>query len=182
MGWREVNAEHDRQKRMEVEGARLLIRDVGGVMRWWRWPLVLLGCVMVVGVLSPHRERAGAAPASCGGRVVVVSLPESRYPGIVEHIRYSWSRGYPKVLRIHREGASGRRDRLLGWWERRHPQPRGDGLDLDEEPATVLRDSWRADVRPIPAHENRSAGASLGAQIAGYPDGTCVRYAFKARP
>lgn len=157
----------------------MLIAGAPGMIRkLLKWCLIGLVLVMAVGAASGHRESGGAVASSCHGKVAKVYLPELRYPGIVAHIRYSWAHGYPKTLRIHREGAKQRRDRLLGWWGRRHPQPKGDGMDLDEAPAAVLRDSWRADVRPIPAHENRSAGASLGAQIAGVPNGTCVRYRF----
>lgn len=118
------------------------------------------------------------APASCRGAVAVVELPRSRYPHIVAHIEDSWAR-YPRVLRVNRSGAAGRRARLLGWWEARHPQPTGDHMDLDEEPAAVLRSSWRASVRPVEEGENRGAGAKLGAELRGVRDGACVRYDFK---
>jgi hypothetical protein len=172
---------------MEVEGARLLLRDGGELVRRRGFRRMVLGMVVVVmavGAATGPQDKpvAAPAPASCHGRVLTMFLPRDRYPGIDAHIVASWAAGYPRTLRINRSGAAGRRARLLGWWQERHPQRKGDGLDLDEAPAAALRSSWRADVRPIPAHENRSAGSSLGAQIAGYPDGTCVRYSFTRRP
>jgi hypothetical protein len=171
-----IEAEHKRQKRMELDGAQLLIGDAGRMLRrGWKAAVLLFIVCGAIGAANPGRHEA--APAGCG-TVATVSLPASKYPRITQHIRDSWAAGYPRTLRIHRGGAKQRRDRLLSWWQRSHPQPRGDGLDLDEAPAAVLRAGWRADVRPIPERENRSAGASLGAQIARYPDGTCVKYAF----
>lgn len=114
----------------------------------------------------------------CKGRTAVIDMPRDRYPHIVDHIEDSWKAGYPVVLRVHRKGASERRAKLLATWQRTHPQPKGDGLDLDEEPAAALRSSWRADVRPIAAHENRGAGAKLGAEMRGLREGQCVRYDF----
>jgi hypothetical protein len=117
----------------------------------------------------------------CKGHVATIDMPRAKYPAIVDHIEDSWAKGYPVVLRVNRDGAKRRRDRLLGWWQRRHPQPKGDHMDLDEAPATALRSDWRADVRPIDEHENRGAGAKLGAELRGLRDGTCVRYAFGGR-
>ena len=103
---------------------------------------------------------------------VVVELSKSKYPNIVAHIRESWREGYPKVLKINREGADERRDALLA------DVPTKDGYDRDEAPAAVLRDEVDASVKYIPSSENRSAGSSLGSQIAPYCDGTKVRYRF----
>lgn len=160
---------------MELDGLQLLIGDASTMLRrGWKGAVLLLIVVGAIGAANPSKNTAQTGCA----KVATVNLPASKYPNITQHIRDSWAAGYPRTLRIHRGGAKQRRDRLLKWWQRSHPQPKGDGLDLDEAPAAVLRAGWRADVRLIPEHENRSAGASLGAQIAGYPDGSCVRYAF----
>lgn len=141
--------------------------------------LVVIALVgALVGSLWGSRGAAPTSAGSCAGRAKVVHLARSEYPNIVAHVEASWQAGYPRVLRVNRVDASARRARLLEWWQVRHPQPRGDGLDLDEAPAAALRSSWRADVRPVPAHENRSAGASLGGQLRGVRDGSCVRYDF----
>jgi hypothetical protein len=143
--------------------------------------LAALVVAVIVWLPLDARHDGQASAASCHGRVEHVVLSRSKYPHIVDHVEDSWALGYPRVLRVHRAGATERRARLLGWWQRKHPQPKGDGLDLDEAPAAMLRVSWRADVRPIAAAENRSAGASLGGQLRGVPDGTCVDYRFTGR-
>lgn len=122
--------------------------------------------------------RASGASGNCAS-TVIVRFSRGRYPNIVDHIEDSWRMGYPRVLRIYRPGKDERREKLLDRYQARHPQPKGDGLDLDEAPAAVLRrHAYRADVRPVPQGENRSAGGSLGAQLRGYGNGTCVRYRF----
>jgi hypothetical protein len=128
--------------------------------------------------LADGSGTAQTREPGCKDPVATIDMPRAKYPAIVDHIEDSWKAGYPVVLRVHRASASERRARLLAWWQARHPQPTGDHLDLDEEPAAALRSSWRADVRPIDEHENRSAGSKLGAELRGLRDGTCVRYDF----
>jgi hypothetical protein len=144
-----------------------------------RMLLVLFAAVVLLASSLANRDgTAQTREPGCKGRVATVNMPRARFLDIVQHIEDSWKAGYPVVLRVHRAGASERRARLLSWWQIRHPQPTGDHLDLDEEPAAALRSSWRADVRPIDEHENRSAGSKLGAELRGLRDGTCVRYDF----
>ena len=120
----------------------------------------------------------GAHPSelhrSCSrpGHVVAIHLPKDQYPNIVRHIKRSWRVGYRRVLRINRPGADARRDKALAGI------PTKDGFDRDEAPAAVLRKRWRTDVAYVPSSENRSAGASLGNQIAPYCNGVRVRYRF----
>ena len=151
--------------------------------RWLKFMATLAALVTTLAVSGPLGDRdaapAPAKAASCPGKVTIIEMPRSKYPRIVDHIEDSWAKGYPRVLRVNRKGAEQRRERLLDSYVARHPQPKGDGLDLDEEPAAVLRKSWRASVRPIPQGENRSAGGTLGAEIRGLPDGKCVKYDFK---
>ena len=103
---------------------------------------------------------------------VAVTFSRARYPNIVRHIELSWKRGYPRVLRINRAGADGRRDQLL------EGIPTRPGYDRDEAPAAVLRATVRASVRYVPSSENRSAGSRLGSKIGPYCDGVRVRYRF----
>lgn len=151
--------------------------------RWLKFMAVLAALVTTLAVSGPLGDRdeasSPAKAATCPGKVAIIEMPRSKYPRIADHIEDSWAKGYPRVLRVNRRGAEQRRERLLGWYEERHPQPKGDGKDLDEEPAAVLRRSWRASVRPIPQRENRSAGGTLGAELRGVPNGACVRYNFK---
>jgi hypothetical protein len=116
----------------------------------------------------------------CKGHVATIDVSQGKYPSIAAHIRYSWTKGTPKVLRVNRAGASERRARLLSWWTARHPQPRGDHLDLDEQAPAMARASWKADVRPVPEGQNRSQGASMGGQLRGVPNGGCFRWRFVA--
>jgi hypothetical protein len=69
--------------------------------------------------------------------------------------------------------------------------PTRDGYDRDEYPPAVGRGvgpglergrnprGWKADVRYVPSSENRSHGASLGAHLEKFCDGTRFRYAFR---
>jgi hypothetical protein len=120
-----------------------------------------------------HKAKPHARPCIQVPYPVVIRLRRTRYPHIVAHIVRSWRRGYPKVLRIHRAGASIRRRRLLA-----HMATRA-GYDRDEAPAAVLRLTIRADVAYVPARENRAAGASLGDQLRPYCNGQSVRYSFR---
>jgi hypothetical protein len=109
----------------------------------------------------------------------------SRYPNIRRHFRGALRRGWPRRLVLNRRGADARRDRLL------ENYPTRDGLDRDEYPPAVGRGNgkglergrnprgWKADVRYVPSSENRSHGASLGAKLQDFCDGTRFRYAFR---
>lgn len=130
--------------------------------------------------LADGEGTAQTREPGCKGHVATVDVSQGRYPAIADHIRDSWAKGQPKVLRVNRAGASERRARLLSWWQARHPQPKGDGLDLDEQAPAMARSSWKADVRPVPERQNRSQGASMGGQLRGVPDGGCFRWRFVA--
>lgn len=144
--------------------------------------LLLVLATLTVGATSLVKTegpaRSSTAVAGCKGRVAVVDVSQGKYPAIVQHIRSTQAHGASKTLRVNREGASERRERLLSWWEARHPQPKGDGLDLDEQPPAMARATWKADVRPVPQDQNRSQGASMGGQLRGVPDGGCFRWRF----
>ena len=78
-----------------------------------------------------------------------------------------------------------RRDRLL------ESHPIRAGFDRDEYPPAVGRGGgpglergrnprgWMADVRYVPSSENRSHGATLGAKLREFCNGTRFRYAFR---
>jgi hypothetical protein len=86
---------------------------------------------------------------------------------------------------VNRPGADARRDRLLSHY------PTRPGYDRDEYPPAVGRGrgkgltrgrhprGWKADVRYIRSHENRSHGSSLGAQLRPFCNGTRFRYVFR---
>ena len=123
---------------------------------------------------SSGSSETAAKTTACESpaKPITVSFSRSEYPNIITHIKESWSEGFPKILTINREGADERRDDLL------QGIPTEDGFDRDEAPAASLRGEVEASVMMVPSSENRSAGASLGAQIAPYCDGTDVRYRF----
>ena len=109
----------------------------------------------------------------------------SRYPNIRRHLRGALRRGWPRRLVLNRPGADARRDRLL------EDYPTREGRDRDEYPPAVGRGKgtglergrnprgWKADVRYVPSSENRSHGASLGAKLRDFCDGTRFRYVFR---
>jgi len=86
---------------------------------------------------------------------------------------------------VNRRGADERRDRLL------EDIPTRDGFDRDEYPPAVGRSKgadlergrnprgWKADVRYVESSENRSHGASLGAKLRDFCNGTRFRYVFR---
>jgi hypothetical protein len=110
---------------------------------------------------------------------------KTKYPDIRKHFRAAVRRGWPTRLVLNRRGADARRDRLL------EDIPTKDGYDRDEYPPAVGRGKgkglqrgrhprgWRADVRYVPSSENRSHGASLGAKLADFCNGTRFRYVFR---
>lgn len=109
----------------------------------------------------------------------------SKYPNIRRHFRGALRRGWPRRLVLNRPGADARRDRLL------EDYPTREGYDRDEYPPAVGRGKgkglergrnprgWRADVRYVPSSENRSHGASLGAKLQDFCNGTRFRYVFR---
>lgn len=144
-----------------------------------RMLVVLLTALAVAATsLTSSGDVAQTREPGCKGRVAVVNVSQGKYPAIVAHIRYAQSHGQPRLMRVNRSGASERRARLLAWWQARHPQPKGDHMDLDEQAPAMARSSWRADVRPVPESENRAQGASMGGQLRGVPDGACFRWRF----
>ena len=109
-----------------------------------------------------------------------------KYPNIRRHFRRAViRRGWLRRLVLHRPGADERRDRLL------RDIPTRDGFERDEYPPAVGRGRGpglergrhprgsKGDVRYVPSSENRSHGASLGAQLSPFCDGTRFRYVFR---
>jgi hypothetical protein len=110
----------------------------------------------------------------------------AKYANIRRHFRRAvLRRGWPLRLVLNRRGADERRERLLA-----DSAPR-DGFDRDEYPPAIGRGrgrglergrhprGWKADVRYVPSSENRSHGASLGAQLEPFCNGTRFRYLFR---
>lgn len=119
-------------------------------------------------------------------RVVRIRFDRSEYPRVRRHFKAAVRRGWPTTLVINRRGADARRDRLL------RDIPTREGFDRDEYPPAVGRGrgsrkltrgrnprGWKADVRYVASGENRSHGASLGAQLSEFCNGTRFRYLFR---
>ena len=127
--------------------------------------------------------RTGGCTKPRGMQRLVFSKAE--YPNIRRHFRAALRRGWPRRLIVNRRGADARRDRLL------EDIPTREGYDRDEYPPAVGRGKgkglergrnprgWKADVRYVPSSENRSHGATLGAKLADFCNGTRFRYVFR---
>lgn len=133
---------------------------------------------------GPSNGHAGMSPAQGTGRAsgatgargtakgtslnpVETNLSRSKNPDATKHIEDAQASGHPKELTLERTGAPQRRTESL----RGHKTQKG--MDRDEyPPACTKQGGTGASVRHIPSSDNRSAGASLGGQLRGYPDGT----------
>jgi len=137
---------------------------------------------------APAREThpGTADPAECTRprSVQSIGFSATRYPRIRSHTLAAIRDGWPRTLVLNREGADGRRDRLL------EDVPTRPGYDRDEYPPAVGRGrgeglarglhplGWRASVAYVPSHENRSHGSVLGIKLRRFCDGTRFRYVF----
>jgi hypothetical protein len=129
---------------------------------------------------------AGTSPSGCvrPSAVQNISFSKTKYPHIRRHFLDALRKGWPRTLVLNRSGADARRDRLLA------PYPTRPGQDRDEYPPTVGRGKgpglergvdprgWRADVRYVPSHENRSHGSTMGIKLRRFCNGTRFRYVF----
>lgn len=107
-----------------------------------------------------------------GVREIVID--SNRHPEAAQHIRDAQANGHPQELTIDKGGTNqNRRDSLRG-------HDRVPGKDRDEYPPAVFKEGGSgSSVRPINPSDNRGAGASIGNQIKGLPDGTKVRIIVK---
>lgn len=114
----------------------------------------------------------GAKGAGAAGSDVekVVTVSKSRFPESAQHIEDAIDAGKPDTLTIDRANtASNRRDSLRGI----ETKP---GLDRDEYPPAMFQEGGQgASVRHINPSDNRGAGACIGAQCRGLPNGAKVR-------
>ena len=143
---------------------------------------------VALGPIATTAKAPGQTAAECrrpaGVQRIVFSA--AKYPSVRRHFRRAvLRRGWPRQLVVNRGGADERRERLL------RDIPTREGFDRDEYPPAVGRGrgpglergrhprGWEADVRYVPASENRSDGASLGAQLQPLCNGTRFRYVFR---
>ncbi len=118
-----------------------------------------------ISAVSKYTKISRAAPSAV--RQVQVSL--SRHPEAAQHILDAQGAGHPSVLTVNRTMAdANRRDSLRG-------VPTKTGLDRDEYPPAMFEEGgFGASVRHIDPGDNRGAGAVIGNQLKGAPDGTVV--------
>jgi hypothetical protein len=97
-------------------------------------------------------------------------VSKSRYPESAKHIEDAQAAGQPSTLTVDRSGATQRRAESLRGFDR------VSGLDRDEYPPAVFSEGGEgASVRAISPSDNRGAGASIGNQLRGIPNGTRVK-------
>jgi len=118
---------------------------------------------------------AAAQIAADNSTCEVVDLDNGRHARILDHAHDAIDRGLPERLTIDRRGASGNRGLSL------RGVPTRAGFDRDEYPPAIADEGGKgASVRYVGSSENRSAGARLGNELRGLPEGACFRY--EARP
>jgi len=131
-------------------------------MKFQPWRVFLL-LIVLCGV--------GLVPAARADELcfTVVVVNAERAPEAAAHIAQAQKAGSPWILTIDREGARERRAASL------RGVPTREGFDRDEYPPAVFKEGGSgAQVRYIPANDNRSAGAQIGNQLKGRPDGCNV--------
>lgn len=99
-----------------------------------------------------------------------VIVSRAKHPEAAQHILDAQAAGQPDVLTIDRSVAPANRSASTNG-------PTGiPGKDLDEYPPAMFKEGGsRASVRAISMSDNRGAGASIGNQLRGLPDGTKIR-------
>lgn len=106
---------------------------------------------------------------------VVVDLSHELHPAVLAHEREALARGEHRHLVLERDGADRRRRAAL------RGEPTAPGMDRDEyPPALSAQGGAGSDVALVPAAQNRSAGAVMGAQLRGFCDGQ--RFIVEATP
>lgn len=100
-----------------------------------------------------------------------VKVSESKYPETAAHIKDAQAAGQPSILTIDRGGADANRSAALAGHE-----PASPGNQLDEYPPAMFREGGSgASVREVGAGDNMGAGACIGNQCRGLPDGSTVQ-------
>ena len=97
-----------------------------------------------------------------------IYLSIRQYPETCWHIIWAITQGQPEVLHVCTDKASNRRRRKASLKNVCCKS----GYDRDEYPMACCYEGGNADVKYICPHDNRGSGASIGAQLRGFPDGT----------
>lgn len=108
--------------------------------------------------------RLQAVAVACGlSRMVCISA--KRFGAAADHVADAQRGGAPRILRIDRPGAAGRRSSAL------RGMPTRAGFDRDEYPFALSSRRSGLSVRYIDPASNRALGAYLGEQTRSLPDG-----------
>jgi hypothetical protein len=163
--------------------------------------LAVLGGVFVAHEIenaadSTNPTRAVATPTPSPGcvtrkKIVIVHLDNRTQAQVLRHAWAAVAHGEPEILHIDRpETDANRRASLRGvpLWsqlpesqrQRLDPDSPQEPHDRDEFPPAVSDEGGRgADVMYVRAYQNRSAGASMGEQLAPFCDGQVFRFERK---
>ncbi len=121
-------------------------------------------------IASYVEKKWGSGKGAGDGVPKSVEVSMTRFPESAQHIEDAVAAGKPNTLTIDRANAAARRRESLRGTETRS------GLDRDEFPPAMFEEGGQgASVRHINPSDNRGAGACIGAQCRGLPDGTTVR-------
>ena len=105
-----------------------------------------------------------------GVQMKEVEISKTKYPETSQHIEDAQASGHPSELTIDRAGAEANRAESL------KGITKVPGKQLDEYPPAMFEEGGAgASVRPINPSDNLGAGASMGNQLRGVPNGTKVR-------
>uniref|UniRef100_UPI003F580977 NucA/NucB deoxyribonuclease domain-containing protein n=1 Tax=Pseudomonas purpurea TaxID=3136737 RepID=UPI003F580977 len=97
-------------------------------------------------------------------------VSKSRFPESAKHIEDAVDAGKPNTLTIDRANAASRRRDSLRGVETKLDH------DRDEYPPAMFKEGGQgSSVRHINSSDNRGAGACIGAQCRGLPNGAKVR-------
>ncbi len=123
-----------------------------------------------------HRFFVGSSKVEShnAGPCKVVTVDATKHPASAEHIEAAQAGGKPSVLTIDRSNARQRRAAATAG------QQRTSGKDLDEYPPAMFQQGGAgASTASIPSSDNRGAGAAIGNQLRGVPDGSSVEVRVK---
>lgn len=116
--------------------------------------------------IANMKEAADPSDCKIVKKSVPINIDPSRYPLTAKHAQDAIKAGEAKILHLDREGADENRDSSLAGIDT------APGKDRDEYPPAVTMEGGEgADVRLVPASDNRGAGSSMGAQLGDYCSG-----------
>jgi len=134
----------------------------------------ILGAVAQYVGTHPEIQQAigdyASSPGGGGRWATSVTLSRSRFPASAAHIEEAQAAGHASVLTVGRASSAARRREALAGI------PTKAGMDRDEYPPAMFTEGGRgASVKHLPNSDNRGAGACIGAQCRGLPEGSKVR-------